>query len=156
MSKVKHLLDLTENFWNMEDFSNNKNVQVIKTRLRYFKWFFFYFLLVATLTLIIGYYYKPYFTNSRVLIYDDKIPESNLMYYVVLIVETYSIWITGFACITFDLFFATILILTSAQFRMLGMEFKNLIEKPVRTNEDKIETKRLMKKCVDHHNFLFG
>lgn len=155
MSRVQYLLDQVEKFWKIDDM-NDEDVRIIKKRLKYFQWFFYYFLVVGMVTVAVGYLYKPYFTSTRVLIYDGLVPDNEPMYYFLLIVETYSIWITGFACSVFDLFLATMLQLTSTQFRILGIEFKSLIGTQVRTEKEKKESRERMKKCIDHHNFLLG
>lgn len=156
MKNVEHLLDLTDNFWNIEDFSADEDMIIIQNRVKYFQWFFYYFLCVGILTAFIGYFYKPFFTNSRVLIYDGSVPENDILYYMLLMLETYSMWITGFANISFDLFFAAMLMFASAQFRMLGIEIRNLISSKVHDDEKRIVIRQRLKKSIDHHNFLLG
>lgn len=154
MPRIQQLLDLTKKFWEVDYSSNDKDLIVIKNRITYFKWFFCYYIFVGSSTVAVGYIYKPYFTNNRVLIYEGNVPEDNIIYYVLLIVETYSIWLTGVACTAFDLFLATILTFTSIQFRLLGLEFRSLIGQQAKTKEHKVEIRKNIKRCIDHHNFL--
>lgn len=154
MPKLKTIQFQINQFWNIDDFKNNEDMVLIKNRLRNFTYFFKYFVVFGGTTVSVGYLYKPYFTKSRVLVYDGVVPTNDALYYILLAVETYSIWLTGLVCIAFDLYFATIVTLTSMQFRMLGIEFRNVIEMENRNTDDKIKIRKLLKKCIDHHNLL--
>lgn len=154
MPKMEEFQNQINHFWNLDDFKNNVDLVIIKNRLRNFTYFFKYFVAFGGTTVSVGYLYKPYFTKTRVLVYDGVVPNNDILYYILLAVETYSIWLTGLLCIAFDLYFATIVTLTSMQFRMLGIEFRNVIEMKNHNKGDEIKIRKLLKKCIDHHNLL--
>ncbi|CAG9830631.1 unnamed protein product [Diabrotica balteata] len=156
---MKHaeILDLIrdmKNFWELDDVRDederNANFAILKT----VKIIFIYFLGFAVIPSSF-FYFRPFILRKRVLAFNSYIPES-IPYPLLYLLETYAFVVIDFSCMAWDGFCATVIILAYVQWRILNREIRRVLELKIESEEDKETMKKKVKRCIDHHHFLYS
>uniref|UniRef100_A0A6P7GJX8 Odorant receptor n=1 Tax=Diabrotica virgifera virgifera TaxID=50390 RepID=A0A6P7GJX8_DIAVI len=155
---MKHaeILDLIRdmrNFWEPDDVQDenerNANFAILKT----VKIIFIYFLCFAVIPSSF-FYFRPFILRKRVLAFNSYIPES-IPYPILYLLETYAFVVIDFSCMAWDGFCATVIIVAYVQWRILNREIRRMLELKIESEEDKEILRKKVKRCVDHHHFLY-
>ncbi|KAG5885624.1 hypothetical protein JTB14_006170 [Gonioctena quinquepunctata] len=151
--KVRDLLRQIGKFWIIEHIEDEEDRRESLTILKYMKMIYLYFLSFALIPTIF-FCFRPFLLHQRVLAFDSYIPDS-VPYFLLFLLEDQAFLIVYVACISFDTFFATLVLLTKVQFKLLNQDIKKVVESKIETLEDEYLIRTKLKRCIDHHNFLF-
>ncbi|XP_023016125.2 odorant receptor 63a [Leptinotarsa decemlineata] len=149
---VRDMLEQTNHFWNIEEVEFEEERNEISKFLKYMKTILYYFMAFACMPTIF-FCFRPFLLHERVLVFNSYIPEF-VPYFIMLLVEDYAFLIIYVACVSFDIFFATLVVLTKVQFQLLNQEIRRVVAINIEADEDANFVRNKLKKCVDHHNFL--
>lgn len=129
---------------------NTNEAQLIASHhknLKVYAWCFTISLFGTALAFVLS----PYFSSERTLIFDGYVPENQLLYSILFILEHYISFIAATAIASFDLVFAEACTSNIDQFSLLQNKFRQLFKRARKDDS----FRNHLKQCIDHHCYIF-
>lgn len=96
---------------------------------------------------------RPFFLQQKVTVFNGYIPE-NVPYFILSIQQSLAFIVLYLVCTTFDIFYATVIVVMKIQFHLLNHKIQKALDMDMDLEGNKRLYDERMAELVRYHNFL--